>query len=101
METKTYIRKPQTVEAVQLSRINQGMVKKWTNGTEQPDYREGHEPTLQVRIISGDLISVYPGDWIVRSDEGIEVFTDWAFRNIYAEKRAYAEDRRSFMEAEA
>lgn len=85
-EFKPYDRKPQTVEAVQLSRANQGIVKRWAKATEIPlgsRHAEDTETVLQVRVLTGEVVSVYSGDWLVKTQEGIEVFSDWAFRRTY------------------
>lgn len=81
MQTTMFIRKPLTVEAVQVTADNFYEVAKWCNG----DVRTvDGEKVIKVKVIhpmhyKQRVASVT--DWILKSEQGFKIYADTAFTN--------------------
>lgn len=81
METTTYIRKPLTVQAVQVTEENILEVAKWCKG--KVYLEQNGLMTLEVKVIhpmSIDQNKAQEGDWILKSKQGFKIYADSAFK---------------------
>lgn len=86
LETKAYQRKPFIVQAVQVTLENMPAVVAWCGGNLRRD--ELHRPYIKVevhRAANAKQTMAYEGDWVLISNTGARVYTDYAFNKSFEE----------------
>lgn len=80
-----YERLPKTVEAVQFTEANKGMVFNSLTGQYSADFEDG-KPILKVTTIHGEIAVVRLGDWIIKEPKPgcYYPIKDTIFRDGYA-----------------
>lgn len=91
METVTYVRKPFTVEAVQVTEANIDQVAAWCSGeiriTAPP--KGSRAPELKYikvnvhRALNDRQTKAYVGDWVLFAGTGFKVYTPKAFEKSF------------------
>lgn len=90
-EIKKYIRKPMQVEALQVTDDNMEFAATWSGGTiKTTKGTEERPPQRYVKIEMKRAISerhtrAFPGDWLLKSEVAVKVFTDPAFKASFDE----------------
>jgi hypothetical protein len=103
METRTYVRNPLVVEAVQVTPENIYEVAKWCGGEVHKDdmtVKQVEGPDIQVRHIK--IEALHPknkrqeranfDDWVLKSKQGFKVFEHTAFQNGFHEATGVEKD---------
>lgn len=81
MQTITYVRKPLTVEAIQVTRANFYEVAAWVEGDVVTD--GGGKKFIEVKVLHPARrghSQAYVGDWLLKSEAGYKIYADTAFR---------------------
>lgn len=88
--TTRYVKKPLFVEAVQVTRSNFSSVVKWCDGkvkTERPDHNDKpNQKYIKLQThnpINTRQTKAYIGDWILKTDRGVKVYTQKAFTESF------------------
>jgi hypothetical protein len=85
MKTEKFIRKPFTVDAVQVTAENMQDVAEWCQGevlTTEATEKRDPEDYIQVRVLrplSPRQTKAFVGDWVLYSGTGYKVYTNKAF----------------------
>lgn len=89
IQTAKFVRKPFTVDAVQVTVENMEQVAAWCWGTiytRDPQSNEDITPFIQVRVINPireKQTKAYPGNWVLHAGQGFKVYTDKAFKATF------------------
>lgn len=94
LQIKTYMRKPLSIQAVQLSAENISQVAAWCNGeilTYSPVDELACAASIKVPVLQSgrfgggtrDVATV--GDWVLSSNKGFKVYTKKAFEQSFYE----------------
>lgn len=81
MQTITYVRKPLTVEAVQVTQSNFYEVAAWVEGDVVTD--GGGKKFIEVKVLHPARrghSQAYVGDWLLKSEAGYKIYADTAFK---------------------
>lgn len=84
LETRAFQRKPFVVQAVQVTLENMPEVVKWCGGNLRQD--DLHRPYIKVevhRAANPKQTMAYEGDWVLISNTGARVYTDYAFNKSF------------------
>jgi hypothetical protein len=96
IETKKFIRKPFTIEAIEVTRENIAEVAAWCGGQlrtsdlSKRGGREGFQQYIKVEVkkpLNDRQTRAYVGDWVTTNpgDSGYKVYTPKAFTDSYDE----------------
>lgn len=81
--TKTYTRKPFTVDAIQVTDENMAEIAEWCSGEVQSITKtNGTRPYVKVNVHRATNLrktQAFSGDWVLRSGQGFKVYTPRAF----------------------
>lgn len=89
VETAKFVRKPFTVDAVQVTRDNMEQVAEWCQGTivtKDPQSGEDITPYIQVRVLRPlreKQTKAYPTNWVLYAGSGYKIYTDKAFKATF------------------
>jgi len=91
LEVQTFVRKPFSVEAVQVTDENMDAVAKWCQG----DVRTADkgDPFIKVRVhnpLTDRQTKAFVGDWVLYAGKGYKVYTDKAFERSFDPKEVAA-----------
>jgi len=93
IETSKYVRKPFTVEGIQVSEENLEQVADWCGGhvRTQTTMSDGAKRYVKVNVRepkTNRQTKAYVGDWILLSDGGYKVYTQSAFEKSFQPEEA-------------
>lgn len=83
--TTTYELRPRTVEAMRYTPADHGQctaIHRWL-GLAHRDGEHGPDALLEVATPASDMTPVHPGDWIIKTGDGLAVLPDETFRDRY------------------
>ena len=86
MEIKKYLRKPFSIEAVQVTPENMEEVAEWCGGTIMRNGTEGKNAYIKVKVyrpVSVRQSQAFAGDWVLRAGKGFKVYNEAAFENTF------------------
>ena len=79
METNTFIRKPLTVQAVQVTDDNLYDVAKWCGGDVHTANGKKHIQVNVLHPLHQKQSRAGVGDWVLKSAQGFKIYADTAF----------------------
>ena len=83
LETKKYIRKPFSIDAVQITATNVDEVAKWVDGEVRTDDLGQYVKVRVHRPLNDRQTKAYLGDWVLYAGTGYKVYTPKAFANSF------------------
>lgn len=84
IETKTFVRRPFKVEAVQVNEENMTEVAKWCNGTVRTDSDGKRFIKVYVhRPLSERQTTAFTDDWILYAKTGFKVYPQRSFEGAF------------------
>jgi hypothetical protein len=83
MQTTKFLRKPLSVEAVQVTEGNMAQIAEWANGTLYTDVLDPAEWYIDIKVIHPlrrKECRAHIGEWILKSKQGFKIYSDRAFQ---------------------
>lgn len=84
LQLNTFVRKPFTVEAIQVTQENIAAVTQMLNGL--LGYEEDGTPFIQMdKKVVANFSVIRPGFWVTKMGDNVRVYVDSVFRNQFVE----------------
>ena len=90
LKIERYVHVPLYVQAVRVTAENMEEVVEWCEGAMCTVEEEGKEPVDYIKVatirpIRARQTQAFEGDWVLKTDIGLKVFTEKAFRRAFVE----------------
>jgi hypothetical protein len=84
LEIQKCTHRPVYVDCVQVTASNMTEVSEWCGGTlMEDDKKKTYIKVNATKAIHVRQTQAYVGDWVIKSDVGLKVYKDNAFKNSY------------------
>lgn len=83
MKVLNYVRKPVTIQAVQVTEADMNDISNWCGGRIIVDFEDTTQTHIKVRVIKPQderQTQAFVGDWILKLGKSFKVYTDDAFK---------------------